>query len=159
MSTASRFARLLVLATPLVIGGTLLVAVVDHGTLEVQEASAKQHYESAYGFEQTWNAALRLVRVDLGMKVVDKDEKAGFIMFDYENDGKSSPGSFELLRTEKSIRVICQLPKVPSYHEIAVLDRLARKLKEEYGAPPEKKKPEPPPDAGPPDGGDETGGS
>ena len=150
MAALARVLRPLAFAAPLALGAALLVSAFDHGGIEIPEASAKQSYESAYTYDQTWNAALRLVRVDLGLKIVDKDDKAGFIMFEYVNDGSTSSGSLELFKTEKSVRVICQIPKFPSYHEIALLDRLGRKLKEEYGAPPEKPKPQPP---SPPDGG------
>lgn len=150
MSLLRHAVRPLFFAAPLVLGAALLVTAFDRGTIEVREAEAKQTYESAYTYDQTWNAALRLVRVDLGMKVVDKDDKVGFILFEYVSDGATSSGSIEMLKTDKAVRVICQIPKFPSYHEIAVLDRLARKLKDEYGAPPPKPKPAPPP---PPDGG------
>lgn len=112
------------------------------------EAHAKSGMESAYTFDQTWNSALRLIRVDLGYKIVEKDEKAGYILFEYESKGTVSNASLELLKGESTIRVICQIPKFPSYHESVVLDRLHKKLKDEHGLPPEKPKP-PPPDAGP----------
>ncbi|HXN31340.1 MAG TPA: hypothetical protein VN894_05735, partial [Polyangiaceae bacterium] len=35
-------------------------------------AQAKSTYESPYGYDRTWNAALRLVRVDNGWKVTEK---------------------------------------------------------------------------------------
>jgi len=156
MPALPRLLRPLAMLGPLVLGGALLVASLsfDRCSVSVPDAEAKQSYESAYTYDQTWNTALRLVRVDLGLKIVDKDDKAGFIMFEYVNDGSTSSGSLELFKTEKSVRVICQIPKFPSYHEIALLDRLGRKLKEEYGTPPEKPKPKPP---DPPDGGTDGG--
>ena len=117
-------------------------------------AHAKSGMESAYTYEQTWNSALRLVRVDLGYKVLEKDEKAGYILFEYLEKGTVSSASIELLPGERTIRVVCQIPKFPSYHEAVVLDRLARKLKDEHGAPVEK--PKPVPDAGTPDTGNDT---
>ena len=128
--------------------GSLAIAVISHDDGGMPEANAKQTYDSLYSYEQTWNTALRLIRVDKGYKIIEKDEKAGFVLFEYVDKETTASGSMELLRGEKSVRVICQIPKFPSYHEIAMLDRLARKLKDEYGAPPEK--PKPPPDAGPP---------
>lgn len=121
------------------------------------EARAKSGYDSLYSYDQTWNTALRLVRVDLGFKIVEKDEKAGYILFEYTDKGTTSSASLELLPSDRAIRVVCQIPKFPSYHEAVVLDRLSRKLKEEYGAPVEKPKPQP--DAGPPpsDGSTEAG--
>ncbi len=137
------------LILPALAGATLL-ALVAPEPLSEREAQAKSGYESPYTYEQTWNTAVRLVRVDLGYKVVEKDEKGGYILFEYTDKGTTSSASLELLKTDKAVRVICQIPKFPSYHETLILDRLGRKLKEEHGLPPEK--PKPPPDAGPPDG-------
>jgi len=140
----------LALVAPMLVG-TALVSLVAPTPFEEGEARAKAGLDSAYTFEQTWNSALRLVRVDLGYKVVEKDEKAGYILFEYTDKGTTSSASLELLPNEKAVRVVCQIPKFPSYHETFVLDRLAKKLKEEHGAPVEK--PKPTPDAGPPDDG------
>ena len=46
-------------------------------------AEAKSTYESPYGYDRTWNAALRLVRVDNGWKITEKDETNGYLLFDY----------------------------------------------------------------------------
>ncbi|MBI2388985.1 MAG: hypothetical protein HYV09_05140 [Deltaproteobacteria bacterium] len=131
----------------LVAGAVPLALVGPRGWIE-REAHAKSGMESAYTYDQTWNTALRLVRVDLGFKIIEKDEKAGYILFEYLDKGTVSSASLELLRGQATVRVVCQIPKFPSYHEAVVLDRLSRKLKEEHGAPPEK--PKPIPDAGPP---------
>jgi hypothetical protein len=134
------------------LAGTAMLAVVAPQSCAERVAHAKSGMESAYTYEQTWNTALRLVRVDLGYKIIEKDEKAGYILFEYNEKGTASNASIELLPGERTIRVICQIPKFPSYHETVVLDRLARKLKDEHGAPVEKPKPQP--DAGPPEAGD-----
>jgi hypothetical protein len=133
----------------LLAGGAALALFGPTGWVE-GEARAKSGYDSLYTYEQTWNTALRLVRVDLGYKVVEKDEKAGYILFEYVDKGTISNASLELLPSERAIKVICQIPKFPSYHEAVVLERLSRKLKEEHGAPVEKPKPPPVVDAGPP---------
>lgn len=135
------------------LAGASALALLGPRGLVVREAHAKSGYESLYTYDQTWTTAIRLVRVDLGLKIVEKDEKAGYILFEYVDKGMTSSASLELLQAGQGdrIRVVCQIPKFPSYHESVVLDRLARKLKEEHGAPPEKAKP--PVDAGP-DGAD-----
>lgn len=134
----------------------LLSGPRDVATLVEREAHAKSGMESAYTWDQTWNTTLRLLRVDLGYKLVEKDEHAGYILFEYTEKGTTSNASIEMLRGSSTIRVVCQIPKFPSYHESVVLDRLSRKLKDEHGLPPEK--PKTPPDAGPPvDAGPETG--
>ncbi len=116
-------------------------------------ASAKATYESAYGFDRTWNAALRLVRVDMGMKVTERDEASGYLLFEYkspESGGKPSNGSMEFLRRDQQVNVVVQLPEMPQYHEQVMIDRLARKMRTEYGEAP---KSPPPPKPQPKDAG------
>jgi len=116
-------------------------------------ASAKVSYESPYSFDQTYNAAMRLVRVDMGFKVLEKDEQMGYLLFDYrspESGDKASPGSIELVRPSgpaSPVHVIVQLPQMPQYHEQVLLDALVRKMRAEYGEPPTRR-PSSPPDAG-----------
>src|SRR3954453_16247202 len=95
-----------------------------------QDASAKSAYDSSYGFERTWNASLRLVRVDMNLKVTEKDESNGYMLFDYKSpeSGKPVPGSIEFIRSKDSgVRVIVQIPQMPGYHEQVLVDQLARK--------------------------------
>lgn len=119
------------------------------------DAAAKSAYESAYGFDRTWNCGMRLVRVDLGFKIVEKDEGAGYLLFDYlspESGKKPVPGSMEFIRSKETgaVRVVVQIPQMPGYHEQVLVDSLARKLRNEYGDPPKKPPaPSPPKDAGP----------
>lgn len=122
------------------------------------EAQAKSAYESSYGFERTWNAGLRLVRVDMSMKVTEKDETNGYLLFDYkspESQGKPVPGSMEFIRSKDNgaVRVVVQIPQMPGYHEQVLVDSLSRKLRNEYGDPPKRPAPTPAPkdkDAGAP---------
>ena len=125
-------------------------------TLPESPASAKSAYDSAYGFDRTWNAGLRLVRVDLGLKVTEKDDTNGYLLFDYkspESGQKPVPGSMEFIKgKDGQVRVVVQIAQMPGYHEQVLVDSLSRKLRNEYGDPP-KKPPMPaaPRDAGPPD--------
>jgi hypothetical protein len=149
-----RALRLALVALPFLAGAAAVRLLPGDAGL-VSEAQAKTTRDSPYSYEQTWNTAVRLVRVDLGYKIVEKDEKSGYVLFEYEDKGVKGSGSLELFKGEKAVRVICQLPKFPSYHEIVILDRLEKKLREEYGPPPEKPKPAPDGGAdGDPDGGD-----
>ena len=129
------------------------------GTSAPQDARAKSNYESTYGFERTWNAGIRLVRVDLNLKVTEKDEGIGYVFFDYKSpeSSKPCPGSMEFIRSKETgaVRVVVQIPQMPGYHEQVLVDSLARKLRNEYGDPPKK-----PPAPGPPkDAGAEGGES
>lgn len=117
------------------------------------EACAKSAYDSAYGFDRTWNAGLRLVRVDLNLKVTEKDDQNGYLMFDYkspESGQKPVPGSMEFIKgKDGAVRVVVQIPQMPGYHEQVLVDQLQRKLKNEYGEPPKKPAmPSAPKDAG-----------
>ena len=136
-----------------VIGGAALLAF-GAASYSAGEARAKSSYESAYGFDRTWNAGLRLVRIDMALKVTEKDDANGYLLFDYRSpeSGKNSvPGSMEFIKgKDGAVRVVVQIPQMPGYHEQVMVDSLSRKLKNEYGEPP-KKPPEPktPKDAGP----------
>jgi hypothetical protein len=104
-------------------------------------ADAKSAYESPYGYERTWNAALRLVRVDNGWKVTEKDDQSGYLIFDYKSPEsvKATSGSLELVRDSHGdgiVSVLVQLPQMPRYHEQVLLDALASKMRHEYGDPP-----------------------
>jgi hypothetical protein len=116
-------------------------------------AVAKATYESSYGYDRTWNAALRLVRVDNGWKVTEKDQDNGYLLFEYTSreNAKPSPGSVELIRAREPdgpINVLVQLPQMPHYHEQLLLDALASKMRREYGDAPERGKAPPPSPAG-----------
>lgn len=111
------------------------------------EASAKSSFDSAYGFDRTWNAALRMVRVDMNMKITEKDEQSGYLLFEYKSQESSKPssGSMEFIRgKDQDVHVVVQLPQMPKYHEQVLVDDLARKLRNEYGEPPRKRPPTPP---------------
>jgi hypothetical protein len=127
--------------------------------LRSNEAAASVAYESPYTFEQTFSTALRLLRVDLGCKITEKDADTGYLLFEYtspESGKRVNKGSVEVVRTSKGAHVAVQLPALPTYHEQMIVDALGRKLTSEYGEPPPKAKAPPPPadaDAGASDGG------
>jgi hypothetical protein len=134
----------------------VLVALVATAVVLVPAApaSAKSAYDSAYGFDRTWNAGLRLVRVDLGLKVTEKDDANGYLLFDYkspESGQKPVPGSMEFIKgKDGGVRVVVQIAQMPGYHEQVLVDSLQRKLRNEYGDPPKKPPmPSAPKDAGP----------
>lgn len=138
--------------------GSVLAAVAFFA-LGSTDARAKSSYESSYGYDRTWNAGMRLVRVDMGMKLTEKDESSGYLLFDYtspESGKKAVPGSMEFIRSKESgaVRVIVQIPAMPAYHEQVLIDGLQKKMKNEYGDPPKKAPlPSNPKDAGADDGG------
>jgi hypothetical protein len=112
------------------------------------QASARRQDEYHYPFERVWNTALRMVRVDLRLPVTDRDQDAGYLLFDYLDHGKRFPGSLELVASERDERpvvtAVVQVNGMPSYVEQMMLDKLEKKLKAELGEPMAPKKPEPP---------------
>ncbi len=108
---------------------------------------AKKTEDFRHTYEQVWGAAIRLIRVDQGYPIKDRDQTVGYFLFDYEDDGRMYPGSVELVRIEDQgggpIRVVMQIPAMPSYIERMLLDKLEKKLIDEYGEPaPPPKAPE-----------------
>jgi hypothetical protein len=139
---------------PVLVSAIMAVIAMGIVMLPSAPASARSAYESQYGFDRTWNAGLRLVRVDLGLKVTEKDDTNGYLMFDYkspESGQKPVPGSMEFIKgKDGAVRVVVQIAQMPGYHEQVLVDQLSRKLRNEYGDPPKKPPlPSTPKDAGP----------
>jgi hypothetical protein len=112
-------------------------------------ASAKTSYDSPYTMTQTFGSALRFLRVDLGLKVIEKDADNGYLLFEYtsaESGKRLSSGSIELVKTAQWVHVTVKLPSMPQYHEQVFLDGLVKKLAAEHGDP--APKPIVEPDAG-----------
>jgi hypothetical protein len=119
-------------------------------------AEASVAYESPYSFEQTFGTSLRLLRVDLGCTITEKDTDNGYLLFEYrspESGNRVHKGSLEVVKGKQGAHVAVQLPTLPQYHEQMIIDALVKKLGVEHGSPPPKPSPTPapPPDAG--DGG------
>lgn len=124
-------------------------------------ARARVQSDYTYQWSQVWQAAVRLVRVDLQCPITDRDEEIGYVMFTYREAGRDHAGSVELVRAMGSngverVRVVVQIPAMPSYVERMLLDRLTRKLREDFGdapRPPRPARPQPPgSQPSPPDG-------
>lgn len=126
-----------------------------------QPASARKSADYVHRYEQVWSASVRMVRVDLRFRIQDQDASIGYLLFDYrDTNGRTTPGSVELVRAEEEgrpvVRVVIQIPAKPSYIEQMLLDRLRRKLTEEFGQPPPppRRPAQPPADDGDDDGND-----
>lgn len=100
---------------------------------------ARRQADLRYPFEQVWNASLRLVRVDMRLPVTDRDQEAGYLLFDYVEHGKRFPGSVELVRGERaerpSTKIVIQVQGMPSYIEQMLFEKLSQKLRAEFGEP------------------------
>ena len=114
----------------------------------VGRARARVEADCGYTKVQTYSAALRYLRVDLGYEVVEKDPDASYLIFRYAvpNQPKNpSTGTVEIVATDSKVRLFVQIPRMPEYHERVLRDGLLKKLREEYGVPAQRpeKKPEP----------------
>jgi hypothetical protein len=123
-------------------------------------AWARSEKTLAYPREQVWPTAVRFLAVDERVKVTEKDAEAGYLMFELRDDGKTFRGSLEVMTIVRDgrslVRFVLQIQDRPSWLELAMLERLERKLRAELGspAPPPSKPPPAPPrsDDGKPDG-------
>jgi hypothetical protein len=101
-------------------------------------AAASSEARSDYTKVQTYNAALRYLRVDLSYVVTEKDAQAAYLLFHFMPDGrkKETNGAIEIVERDDSVRVYVRLPELPHYQEEMLSDGLFRKLRDEYGDPP-----------------------
>jgi len=110
-----------------------------------QGAQARREVTFNYPYSRVWTSVVRLMRVDFGCTITEKDKDDGYFLFEYPDHGKTFPGSVELVASKdedvETVRVVIQVPAMPSYVEGMMMDRLARKLEQEFGAPKEPKRP------------------
>lgn len=119
-------------------------------------ASARSLKTFSYPLDEVYSAALRLVRVDRGCSVTDRDPQAAYLLFECKEDKKLKRGALELVRSDSGVRAQLNLLDEPSYLEIRLLELLERKLRDEQGPPRPPPRPAPPPPSvhpSPPDGG------
>lgn len=114
------------------LGAALLVAAAD--------AEARALAELPYTRAQTFSAALRYLRVDLGYEVTEKDADAAYLLFSYaapekDKKGARAHGAIEVVQREEGVRLFVSLPQLPSYHEEVLKQGLVKKLQAEYGEP------------------------
>jgi hypothetical protein len=110
------------------------------GVLVTSEpAYARREDTFSYPFTRVWTTAVRLLRVDFECPITEKDRDEGYFFFEYEDHGKRYPGSVELVPAKvggvETVRVVIQVPAMPTYVESLMLEKLGRKLLADFGAP------------------------
>lgn len=120
-------------------------------------AEARSEKTLAYQRDPAFQTAVRFLRVDAKLKVIEKDADAGYVLFEYTEEKKVFRGSLEVIETVKDnrklTRFVITIEDRPSWVEIELLTNLERKLRAELGTPspaPSPKKAEPPSDKAPP---------
>jgi hypothetical protein len=118
-------------------------------------AAAKSERVASYPLDQTWPTAVRFLRVDEGLEIVDKDADAGYVIFAMKDGERTFKGALELIKVRdavgrNAVRMVITIDGRPAYTEAGLLDRLLQKLKDDYGPPvePPADKVEPPADKG-----------
>jgi hypothetical protein len=103
--------------------------------------------------ERVFPSAVRFLRIDAGVKIIEKDADAGYVIFELEDDGKRYQGALEVIRISDDpveVRLAITIEDRPEYMEQALLDKLELKLRKELGSPPPRKpKPKPAPEPEP----------
>ncbi len=109
-------------------------------------AFARSDRDFPFGFSQVWPALVRFLRVDEHLKVIEKDESAGYVLFELTEEKRTFSGAAEMTHgADGTTKVIIRIQDRPSYMEEGLLDRLGNKLHEELGDPPPAPSPPPPP--------------
>ncbi len=114
----------------------------------IASAEAKTSRKVSHSYEKVWPAAVRFLRIDEGLKILEKDMDNGYLLFEIAEEGKVFAGSVEVIRRKDSsgrdaVELVLTLKDRPSYMEHGILDRMLRKLRKELGlpkAPPETPK-------------------
>lgn len=115
-------------------------------------AWARAEKTLAYQRDDAWPAAVRFLRVDERLKIVEKDGDAGYVLFELKEEGKTFRGSLEVMTVvvegRTQVKFVMQIEDRPMWVEVSMLTRLERKLRAELGAPapPPAKKPKQPDD-------------
>ena len=114
-------------------------------------ADARSEKTVGWTAERVFPTAVRFLRVDEGVTIVEKDADAGYVLFELKDEGKVYSGALELVTLDDGkLRLVLRIEDRPDYMEVGMLDRLERKLTEELGPPKKKPRPEKPKDKDPP---------
>jgi hypothetical protein len=104
-------------------------------------ASARSEKTVAWPAADVYPAAVRFLRIDVGVKIVEKDADDGYVLFELDEDHRTFRGALELVRVKDdgrdAVKLILRIDDRPSYEEEALLDKLTYKLRRELGRPPD----------------------
>jgi hypothetical protein len=102
-----------------------------------------------YSAETVWSTAVRLLRVDLGHRIVEQDRDNGYLLFVVEQNGREYTGSLEMIAGTGEydtpvVNVTITVQGLPRTSEDLILRKLKLKLRDQFGAAPRPRRPEPP---------------
>ena len=139
-------------SAPLAAAALMLIA------LAAAPASARSSVVVSYTIGEVWPAAIRFLRVDRNYRVREKDQPAGYVLFDLPENKRTYRGALEMVKTTDdegrvATQITCSITDLPRRYESTLLDQLAAKVSEERGPPPAHRPPvagDPPPKENPP---------
>ena len=123
--------------------GSALIAVIVAVIIALGPAvaAARSTTTLPYPPNEVWAAAVRFLRVDRSLPIREKDEAAGYVLFDYNDGGKGYKAALELIPfSDNEGRVTTQvaltIAGLPRRYEGALLEGLGAKIRDERGSPP-----------------------
>lgn len=130
----------------------IVLASVTLGVLAASSSFASTKKNTQYSFKQVWRTTVRYLRVDAKIDILEKDADAGYVLFEMKDNDRRYEGSVEIVDRTKDgqqndVRIVLDIKNRPEYVESMMTNKIASKLREEYGLPPSppKKKPKAPP--------------
>jgi hypothetical protein len=115
-------------------------------------AHARSLATVSYPAAEVWPAAIRFLRVDRDYAIKEKDEAAGYLLFEATENKRPYRAALELVKTtdgdgRAATQLILTVADLPRHFELSLLDKLGAKLRDERGPPgppPSKRAPAPP---------------
>jgi len=102
-------------------------------------ALARSQKTLAYPRPEAFATAVRFIRVDEGLKLIEKDGDAGYVLFELHEEKRTFRGSLEVIdvvqEDRHQVRFVITLADRPEWQELEMLGRLEQKLRAELGAP------------------------
>ncbi len=137
----------------------LAAAALTLMSLSAAPAHARSSVVVPYAMAEVWPAAIRFLRVDRNYRVREKDEPAGYVLFDLPENKRTYRAALEMVKTTDeegrvATQLTCTITDLPRRYETTLLDQLAVKVGEERGPPPAHRPPvagDPPPKDSKPD--------
>lgn len=134
---------------PLLLAALASASAAALATIGGRAAQARSAAVVPYPTPDVWPAAIRFLRVDQSYTVKEKDEPAGYVLFELTENKRAYRASLELVKTSdaegrSATQLVCSMSDLPRRYEAALLDKLISKIRDERGPPP------PPPARKPP---------
>src|SRR5688572_16063185 len=91
---------------------------------------ARTEETTPYSKTQAYNGALRFLRVEQELDVIEKDADLGYMLFEYPTGmgEEKTTGSVEVIEREDEVLVVVQISQLPSHHESRLVGALLKKL-------------------------------